>query len=72
MAWDFTVLMISSNSLLEFLQAVLGWLLFVYVVSPLNFLTQAYTLYNLDDFRWGRMRKAATAKETQSRREGRD
>jgi chitin synthase len=55
--------MISCSSLLEIFQAILGWLLFNFVVSRLNFLTQAYSLYNLDDFRWGQMRKATTLKK---------
>jgi chitin synthase len=55
--------MISCSSLSEIFQAILGWLLFNFVVSRLNFLTQAYTLYNLDDFRWGQMRKATTLKK---------
>jgi chitin synthase len=55
--------MVSCSSILEILQAVIGWLLFNFVVSRLNFLTQAYTLYNLDDFRWGQMRKATTVKK---------
>jgi len=62
-AWDFIVLTISSGSLSELFQAVSGWILVHYAGAYVYLLTQAYTLYNLDDFRWGQMRKAAIVKE---------
>lgn len=61
--WDFIVVVISSRSPLEFIQYCIGCVMYEYTVSTINFITQLYTIYNLDDFRWGQMRKAATKKE---------
>ena len=61
--WSFVVGVISSRSPLEFFQYCIGCVMYEYTVSMIGMITQLYTIYNLDDFRWGQMRKTATKKE---------
>jgi len=61
--WSFVVGVISSRSPLEFFQYCIGCVMYEYTVSMIGMITQLYTIYNLDDFRWGQMRKTVTKKE---------
>jgi chitin synthase len=60
--YDFFVIMMSTDSLLEQFQAFMGVWMYSYFAQMMNFVTQLYTLYKLDDFRWGKTRIGVTAK----------
>lgn len=64
--YDLMIIMVTTDSLLEKVQALIGAYLYGLGAPFINFITQLYTLYKLDDFRWGKTRIAVAEKENKS------
>lgn len=60
--WDYLVVLSSSRTRLEFAQNLLGTLLIYHIGRVVACVVHIYTLYYLDDFRWGKMRAKIEAK----------
>ena len=61
--YEFLVIMISTDSLLEKVQALIGAYLYETFAPFVNLITQVYILRKLDDFRWGKTRIGVAEKE---------
>ena len=61
--WDFLVTILTSTSILDAVQLLIGSTMYSYFGPLVNFITQLYTMYNLDDFRWGKTRIGIAEKE---------
>ncbi|EMD85490.1 glycosyltransferase family 2 protein [Bipolaris maydis ATCC 48331] len=57
--WDLMCVIFSARSLLESLQLLSGIIIYGLCAPFVNFVVQLYTIYNLDDFRWGKTRIAS-------------
>ncbi|KAL6160158.1 hypothetical protein ACJQWK_09386 [Exserohilum turcicum] len=60
MVWDILCIILRTGSPLEGIQLMAGAMLYAIFAPPINFITHLYTLYNLDDFRWGKTRIAVS------------
>ncbi|KAF1925619.1 glycosyltransferase family 2 protein [Didymella exigua CBS 183.55] len=60
--WDYSVVLSSSRTRLEFAQNLMGSFLTYNVSRFVGAVVHVYTLYYLDDFRWGLMRAKIVAK----------
>ncbi|EFQ90064.1 hypothetical protein PTT_13433 [Pyrenophora teres f. teres 0-1] len=56
MIWDLLVIVMSTGSPTEAVQLFVGSMMYGYFAPLINFFTHLYTLYKLDDFRWGKTR----------------
>ncbi|KNG52576.1 glycosyltransferase family 2 protein [Stemphylium lycopersici] len=54
--WDLLVVILASTSILDAVQLLIGSTMYGYFGSLVNFIVQLYTIYNLDDFTWGKTR----------------
>jgi chitin synthase len=62
MIWDIVIMIFSTRSPKEAIQLFLGTIMYAQFGPIVNFTTQLYTLYKLDDFRWGKTRIAVSQK----------
>ncbi|KAG9187401.1 chitin synthase [Alternaria panax] len=60
--YDMLVIVAASDSVLDAIQSFVGALMYGLFAPTVNFVTQLYTLYKLDDFRWGKTRIGVTDK----------
>lgn len=61
--YDIMVIMATTDSLHEHIQALIGAFIYGIGAPFINLITQIYTLYKLDDFRWGKTRIAVAEKK---------
>ena len=50
------VVVAASDSVPDIIQSFIGFWMYGFFGPTVNFVTQIYTLYKLDDFRWGKTR----------------
>ena len=50
------VIITASDSVLDAIQSFVGAVMYGIFAPTVNFITQLYVLYKLDDFRWGKTR----------------
>ncbi|RMZ67133.1 chitin synthase [Pyrenophora seminiperda CCB06] len=62
MVWDLLVIITSTGSPTEAVQLFIGSMMYGYFAPLINFMTHLYTLYKLDDFRWGKTRVVVAQK----------
>ncbi|EDU46390.1 chitin synthase [Pyrenophora tritici-repentis] len=62
MVWDLLVIVVSMGSPTEAVQLFVGSMMYGYFAPLVNFITHLYTLYKLDDFRWGKTRVVVAQK----------
>ncbi|KAI4656862.1 uncharacterized protein J4E78_006753 [Alternaria triticimaculans] len=61
--FDLMVTLISCDSFIDVVQTVIGCVAYTWSAAYVNVCTQFYTLWRMDDFRWGKTRIAVAGKE---------
>jgi chitin synthase len=61
--FDLFIAVKTSDSFSEIVQTVLGCVLYTWSAAYVNVTTQFYTLWRMDNFRWGKTRIAVAGKE---------
>ncbi|RYN41491.1 hypothetical protein AA0113_g1652 [Alternaria arborescens] len=56
LVYDLLVVVAASDSVPDIIQSFVGFWMYGFFGPTVNFVTQLYTLYKLDDFRWGKTR----------------
>ncbi|PSN61826.1 hypothetical protein BS50DRAFT_561994 [Corynespora cassiicola Philippines] len=65
--WDFSIVFISPRSFIEAVQFIIGAFMCVMFGPMIGFTVQMYSLYKLNDFRWGKTRVVVSEDQVKSK-----